>query len=316
MSHGPAPRPSHAQGWITDPPIADWDDAYANAAHIPQSERWPDRWIEAARRHRERVAARAGVSDGESTDGEGSDAEFDIAYGTHERERLDLYRPPRDATRVTDGASPRGLVLFVHGGYWMKFDRSVFSHCAAGPLARGWAVATPSYPLAPDWTLDRIAGALARSLRVASERVAGPIRLVGHSAGGHLVTRILSSHDGTAPPIGRELGRRVERVVSISGVHDLRPLLRTGINATLRLDPATARSESPALLAPFEGTSLVAWVGQAERAEFVRQSRLLADTWRGLGAATRLVVEPDRHHFDVIEALADPASPLTDCVAS
>ena len=58
----------------------------------------------------------------------------------------------------------------------------------------------------------------------------------------------------------------------------------------------------------------MAWVGQAERSEFVRQSALIANVWRGLGAETDLVVEPDRHHFDVIDGLADPGSPLTEAL--
>ncbi len=52
-------------------------------------------------------------------------------------------------------------------------------------------------------------------------------------------------------------------------------------------------------------------MGSAERAEFVRQNALLANIWRGLGAETAEIVEPDRHHFDVIDALAEPDSPLT-----
>lgn len=48
----------------------------------------------------------------------------------------------------------------------------------------------------------------------------------------------------------------------------------------------------------------------AERPEFVRQSRLIANVWTGLGADTALTVEAARHHFDVIDGLAGPASPL------
>jgi len=51
--------------------------------------------------------------------------------------------------------------------------------------------------------------------------------------------------------------------------------------------------------------------GQGERAEFIRQSALLANIWLGLGARTCSVVEPDRHHFTVIDGLADPDHPLT-----
>src|SRR3546814_5563195 len=46
--------------------------------------------------------------------------------------------------------SPAGLAVFVHGGYWMAFDKSSWSHLAAGAVARGWAVALPSYTLCPE----------------------------------------------------------------------------------------------------------------------------------------------------------------------
>ena len=262
--------------------IEDWDDAYANGPNIPGGERWPDAWVAPARAFREAHPPEI------------------VPYGDHERERMDLFRP--------EGA-PRGLVVFVHGGYWVRFDCSFWSHLAAGPLARGWAVAMPSYVLAPEARLAAIGPAVGRAVAVAAAQVEGPIRLAGHSAGGHLVTRLMT---GDALPV--DLAARVERVVSISGVHDLRPLLRTRVNDDIRLDMAEATAESPALLVPREGTRLLAWVGQAERAEFVRQSELIANVWRGLGAATACVVEPDRHHFDVIDALAHPGSALTEAL--
>lgn len=261
-------------------PIADWDDAYANAAHIPGGDRWPAAWVEPAQRFRE------------------AHPPEEIAYGPHPRERLDLFRPRGEA---------QGLAAFVHGGYWMRFDRSFWSHLAAGALARGWAVAMPSYPLAPEARVAAIGRSVARAVEAAAARVPGPVRLAGHSAGGHLVARLAV---GEALPFA--LASRVERVVPVSGLFDLRPLLFTEMNGTLGLDLAEARAESPALLMPRVGTRLVAWVGQAERSEFVRQSALIANIWRGCGAETDLAVEPDRHHFDVIDGLADPASPLCE----
>ena len=102
---------------------------------------------------------------------------------------------------------------------------------------------------------------------------------------------------------------RIAATLSISGLHDLRPLLRTAMNETLHMDAAEAASESPALLEPLPGTRLVCWTGAAERAEFRRQNALLANIWQGLGAATSAVEEPDRHHFNVIDGLADPEHP-------
>jgi acetyl esterase/lipase len=145
---------------------------------------------------------------------------------------------------------------------------------------------------------------------LAAAETPGPIVLSGHSAGGHLATRLLCA-DGLLP---EETRARVVRAVGIGGVYDLRPLLRTAMNEVLRLDLAEARAESPALLEPAEGVEALIWVGAEERPEFLRQSALMANVWRGLGARTALVEAPRRHHFDVIAPLAEPDSALTDAL--
>ncbi|MBP0645243.1 hypothetical protein J8J17_25980, partial [Mycobacterium tuberculosis] len=71
------------------------------------------------------------------------------------------------------------------------------------------------------------------------------------------------------------------KTVPISALGDLRPLMKTRMNETFHLDAVEARLESPALLEPQEGIDVTAWVGGAERPEFVRQSTLLANIWSG-----------------------------------
>lgn len=264
--------------------IVDWDDAYSNSAYIPGGDTYPARWAERAAAFREEIA------------GAGR-AELDLPYGEGERERYDLFRP--------EGAA-KGTVVFVHGGYWMAFDKGRWSHLAAGPLARGWAVAMPGYTLCPENRIAGITRQVARAVETIARAEAGPLRLTGHSAGGHLVSRLACAD----APLSEEVRDRVEHVVSISGLHDLRPLLNTGMNTTLRLDEAEAAAESPALLRPRPGTGITCWVGAAERPEFVRQSELLANVWLGLGVATALRLAEGRHHFDVIDDLTDPDSEL------
>ena len=43
----------------------------------------------------------------------------------------------------------------------------------------------------------------------------------------------------------------------------------------------------------------------------VGTNALLANVWTGLGAATAIVEEADRHHFNVIDGLMQPDHPLT-----
>jgi acetyl esterase/lipase len=204
----------------------------------------------------------------------------------------------------------QGLAVFVHGGYWRAFGKSDWSHLATGALARGWAVAMPGYTLCPQIRVSGITRQIGAAITAAARALGGPIRLAGHSAGGHLVTRMLCEDT----PLPEAVAARIASVVSISGVHDLRPLLRTALNADTRLDRTEAATESPALLTPRPGVPVTCWVGAAERPEFRRQSGLLANIWTGCGVRIRVVEDPGRHHFNIIDGLTERDSPLTDAL--
>ena len=264
--------------------VGNWDDAYTNGGNIAGGDRWPAAWEAPAREFRDRLS------------GLGR-AKLGIAYGERPRNQFDLFLPE---------GTPAGLVVFVHGGYWMALDNSYWSHLAGGAVERGYAVAMPSYTLCPDVRISDIVAQIGAAIDKAAQLVEGPIMLTGHSAGGHLVSRMISA----TTPLAPALRARIRNVVSISGVHDLRPLMLTAMNQTLCIDEAEALRESPVLLRPMDGARITCWVGGGERAEFLRQNALLANIWTGLGAATCAVVEPDRHHFNVIDGLADPHHPL------
>lgn len=263
--------------------ITDWTDAYSNMIHIPEGASFPARWNAEAAGFRDRSGARN---------------RLDIPYGPGARQRMDLFRP--------EGA-PRGLAILVHGGFWMAFDKSVWSHWARGAVAAGWAVIMPTYTLAPEIRVGGVTQEIKQAIMAASALVSGPIRLAGHSAGGHLVTRMICADTG----LPAELVGRIESVLTISGLHDLRPLMLTAMNKTLQLDLDEARRESPALCEPLTGIPVTCWVGGDERPEFIRQSRLLANIWTGRGLAMTDVIEPGRHHFDICAGLTEPDSPIT-----
>lgn len=265
--------------------ITNWDDAYTNGANIAGGDRWPAAWMEPAKAYRNAMGAKG-------------KAKLDIAYGEGPRNRFDLFLPE---------GSPKGLVVYIHGGWWRAFDKSVWSHLAAGSVDSGYAVAMPSYNLCPEVRIRDITREVAKAVEAVAALVDGPIILTGHSAGGHLATRMVT----TTSPLSSAVAGRVRHVVSIAGLHDLRTVMRIPMYRDLNVDEAEALAESPALLSPIEGTRLTCWVGAGERSEFIRQNALLANIWTGLGAATATVEEPDRHHFTIVDGLADAAHPLT-----
>lgn len=270
--------------------VSDWNNAYANGVNIVRGDRWPQAWVGPAEAFRNALSA-SGL------------AKLDLAYGERSRNRMDLFFP--------DGPA-KGLVVFVHGGFWLQLDKTFWSHLAAGAVASGYAVAMPSYTLCPEIRITGIVEEVAAAIGEAAKLVEGPLMLTGHSAGGHLVSRMITA----TAPLSPDVQERVRNVVSISGVHDLRPIMSTGMNEKLSIDEAEALSQSPALLRPMRDARITCWVGGGERAEFLRQNALLANIWTGLGATTTAIVEPDRHHFNVIDGLADAGHPLTRTLLS
>tara|TARA_B110000503_G_C7074374_1_gene382280 strand:- start:14 stop:862 length:849 start_codon:yes stop_codon:yes gene_type:complete len=263
----------------------DWEDAFANGAYIADADRFPGDWAALSTQFRQ----------------DHIKAKMDLTYGDAPRETLDLFLPD---------AAPKGVLVFVHGGFWKAFDKSYWSHLAKGAVQSGYAVALPSYTLAPEATLPDMVRQIGNAIGCAADVVSGPIILAGHSAGGHLVTRMIC--EGT--PLSQALLDRVLTVMSISGLHDLRPLLLNSMNDVLGLTKETATAESCALRTPVGKAKVIAWVGALERPEFMRQSSLLVESWGISGAQATLVVQSGYHHFNVIAGLQNPESPITQAL--
>ena len=230
----------------------------------------------------------------------------DLRYGPAPKETLDLFLPRAPA---------RATFLFLHGGYWRSLDKADHAFVAPPLTAQGIAVAVANYDLCPGVSIAAIVEETARAVawlaREGRANGAGADRIVvgGHSAGGHLAAMMLARDwraDGFAScPIAAGL--------SLSGVHDLRPLVRFSGNVDFKLDDAEAARLSPALMRPTTNAPLAIAVGGAETGEFLRQAQLMWDAWplnRPAGTAGPLVL-PGKHHFDVVAEHADPGSALT-----
>lgn len=250
------------------------DDAYDNLNHIPDALSYEPRWssLAAAFRATQNQRARIGVS-----------------YGSSPRQRFDLFSP--EGTAV-------GLCVFVHGGYWRRFDSSFWSHLAAGPLAHGWAVAMPSYDLCPDVKIGDITRQIAHAIECIAIQQDGPVVLFGHSAGGHLVSRMLAPGMLSDP-----VAQRICHVTPISPLADLRPLRNTKMNTDFQLSEAEACAESPVLNTNRLPVRTRVWVGAEERPGFLDQA-----SWQSQAWGCEMEIVPKAHHFDIIDALADPES--------
>jgi arylformamidase len=259
----------------------DYEAEYNNRARVPEHPGIIAGWARDAAAYRE-------------TAGTGYQS---LSYGSGERQVIDLFGPQAPRTRAT--------VMFIHGGYWQSLSGSFFSHMARGLNAHGIAVAVPSYDLCPSVGVGDILDEMRKACRALAER--GPLVVSGHSAGGHLAACLLAT-DWQSHGLPEGL---VAAAVALSGLFDLEPLVGTSVNGALGMSAAEARRLSPILWDPPAGRSLDAVVGGEESAEYLRQSRALADLWGRAGVHTRFEVVPGANHFTIVAPLAEPDSVLT-----
>ena len=278
-------KPRHDPAWL--------ESQYNNRARVPSHPEVFRRWAEASALVRGATGAR-----------------LDLRYGAGAGETLDLFPP----TQPVAGGAP--VLVFIHGGYWRSLDKAEHAFIAPAFNAAGALVVVPNYALCPAVTVEHIALQMASMLawvwRHALEFGGDPARiaLVGHSAGGHLATMLLSCRwKDIAPDLPPQ---PVTGALSISGLYDLEPLRHApSLQADLRLTPTSVARLSPAFFPRPKGARLYAVVGLDESDEFRRQNSLIRDVW-GPTAVPVCETLPGANHFTVLNPLADPSSRLHD----
>lgn len=260
---------------------------YNNRAAVPEHPRYFERWADESARVRSAMYC-----------------VVDARYGTRPKETMDLF----------PAGGHRGLLFFIHGGYWRSLDKSQHSFIAEPFVEQGFDVAVINYDLCPQVDIatitDECRDALNWIVAHGAQHGMNTKRIVvaGHSAGGHLAAMIHATDWKS---------RRVDPSTivggcGISGVYDLSPLLLTTINDDLHLDAESAEAASPVLMQPVLRAPLLLAAGAAETSEFVRQTRLLWDAWPGVrprGATGPMLVD-DINHFSILDCFADAADPL------
>ena len=182
----------------------------------------------------------------------------DVAYGSHPRHRLDVYRPAGD---------PWAIAVFVHGGGFVAGDKNgdgVFYRNIGRWLARqGIAAVLPNYRLAPDHAWP--AGAVdvqavlewVQSNRATLGADDAPIAVLGQSAGAsHVGTWLFddSARGGHAVS--------VDGVMLVSGIYSAEAPLPADARAYFGEDVALYVKRSP--LTHVQSVEVPLWLAVAE----------------------------------------------------
>jgi arylformamidase len=247
------------------------DRAYNNSAAVPESGAMFKEWLVRS----EKVRA-------------DHPEQLNLAYGPRPRNRIDYFSAGRGTP----------VLVFIHGGFWQMRSKDDFAFLAESFLGSGVSVAMVGYPLGPDATMDEIvadAHAAIRYLATELPKLGGdPERVVvsGWSSGGHLATMVLDE------PLLRG-------GVSISGIFELEPLVKSYVNDKLHMDQAMARRNSPILQLPRSSKRLDLFAGSAELPEMRRQTADYASARRAAGLPVQYAEIPDANHYTILHSMMD-----------
>ncbi len=235
---------------------------------------------------------------------------LDVPYGPTDSETIDIFR--------AQGKS-KGLLIYIHGGYWRALDKKHFSFIAPALVREGITVAVPNYALCPAVQVEDIVMQLVQACAWLYRNggnfgaPSGKLNVCGHSAGGHLAAMMLcclwSKYSADLPE------NVVSAALSISGLYDLTEIVKVpSVNCDVRLTGKSALKVSPAFLSPATDAPFYTAVGSEENEGFHIQNRLIAEKW---GKALRADIPcPGANHFTVLDQLCNPATSLFKAVVN
>lgn len=236
---------------------------------------------------------------------------FDGLGFNPQRNVLDVYRP--------QGARGAPVLVFVHGGGWTSGDKLFYGYLGRAFASRGYVTVIPNYRLSPEVRhpvhVRDVARAVAWVYRAIASYGGDPERIVlmGHSAGGHLVS-LLALDDrylgeqGLTPEI-------VDGVLPISGVYDLNAV--PGFAEVFGNDPERRRDASPLAHAregeppPFPFRIVYA---QYDLPTLGYQAQVFYRALLDGGARAELFEVPGRDHRTIISFLGQSGDPTTRLV--
>ena len=242
---------------------------------------------------------------------ESGSARIDLAYGEGDRDKLDWFF----------GGDVNGpLLVYIHGGYWQRGDKSMYSFIAESFVRYGVSVAVLNYNLTPSVRIGEIPPQIRQAISWLWQHAPELgfsrelFHISGHSAGGQLTAMMMATNwsdfDGQLP------AELVRAGIPISGVFELEPLVHTSINDVPAMSLDEARRESPSNITPATNAPQLVAVGGGESGEFLRQADAYADQYRSADRKMeRLDVLVD-DHFDILNTLAsDDSEFFARCMA-
>jgi arylformamidase len=223
-------------------------------------------------------------------------------YGRSEAQTLDIFAPT--------GASRAPVLIYLHGGAWLRGSRQDCVYPAPAVTARGAALVVPEFdnvsvvPLPA--MIEQCREAVDWTVRNAASFGGDPDRiyLAGHSSGVHLASCVLLGNSA------------IKGALLISGLYDLHAPMLSARSKYVKITPEEEDAASAMRhLGRIKCPVAVAWsVGDSP--EFRRQGHVLSLALQGMGRLASRTENFSANHFEQPRLLTDSDSTLSRALYS
>lgn len=227
-----------------------------------------------------------------------------VAFGT-QGQRLDVWAPAAPAAK----GARRPVVIWWHGGGWVKGDRDAYAFAGRAFASRGFVVVIPDYRKVPGVRFPAFLQDGAEAVRWTRDNVArfggypDRIAFAGHSAGAH--TAVMLALDkrwlaavGMDPTI-------VKAAIGLSGPYDFYPFDKKRSIDAMSYWPRPLETQ-PIHFARADAPPLLLVTSTADTQVRPKNAINLAARLKRLGAPVELRNHEGLSHEEVVMALSKP----------
>lgn len=225
-----------------------------------------------------------------------------IPYGADPRQSLDIYVP--------DGGKRRPVIVFWHGGTWIKGSKEQYRFVGSALASAGYVAVLPNYRLVPQARFPQFIEDGALAVKWTREHAAefggdpDAIFLMGHSAGAH-ISATLGLDEQYLRRVGGHLGW-VRGWIGLSGPYSLDTSFPPLLGEIFRA-PYDERDWRPVALVSADSRPALLLHGTDD---FVVHPREAVDLERHLheaGAPVECHLYPGASHWDTVAAFSLPS---------
>jgi arylformamidase len=230
---------------------------------------------------------------------------YAVAYGPYGDETLDIFPAAQQNAPVH---------VHVHGGGWRHLTKDQESFLAQTFVPAGASLVVLNFSTIPAVRLPDMMAQARRAIAWLHANAAQygmdpeRIHLSGHSSGAHMAGMLLAT-DWPAQGLGLPADV-IKSGLVISGMYDMRPVMLSARSSYVKLSPEEILDLSAVLHLEHVHAPITVAYGSLETPEFQRQAQSFAAALEAAGKPVRLLFCEGINHFEILELLADAATPL------